>query len=31
LAYQQAVKVFGETGARRRVLRTFEQTLRTMT
>jgi AcrR family transcriptional regulator len=31
LAYQQAVKVFADTRARRRVLRTFEQTLRTMT
>jgi AcrR family transcriptional regulator len=31
LAYQQAVKVFAETGARRRIIRTFEQTLRTMT
>jgi AcrR family transcriptional regulator len=27
LAYQQTVKVFGETGARRRIIRTFEQTL----
>jgi len=31
LAYQQAVKVFAETGARRRIIRAFEQTLRRMT
>ena len=31
LAYQQAVKVFAETGTRRRIIGTFEQTLRTMT
>jgi AcrR family transcriptional regulator len=30
LAHQQAVKVFADTGARRRIIRTFEQTLRTM-
>jgi AcrR family transcriptional regulator len=31
LAYQQAVRVFADTGARRRIIRTFQQTLRTMT
>jgi hypothetical protein len=31
LAYQQAVKVFGDTGARRRVVKAFERSLETMT
>jgi AcrR family transcriptional regulator len=31
LAYQQTVKVFSETGTRRRIIRTFEQTLGRMT
>jgi len=31
LAYQQSVKVFQDTGARRRVLKAFERTLETMT
>jgi AcrR family transcriptional regulator len=31
LAYQQTVRVFADTGARRRIIHSFEQILRTMT